>query len=148
MGTVEINEQRASEVHLTQMTADVVSAYVGGNPVQASDLSKLIADVHQALMKLDDAAVAQEAKKPEPAVNPKRSIKPDQIICLECGLAFKSLKRHIGSKHGLTPAEYREKWGLPADYPMVAPEYSTQRSELARDMGLGRKPGQKPRKKK
>lgn len=142
MVTEEIKTEANSGPNLRQMTADVVSAYVGSNPVQASDLSRIITDVHSALLNLGESATVAEEVTAEPAVNPKRSIKPDQIICLECGQGFKSLKRHIGSAHGMTPAEYRAKWGLAPDYPMVAPNYSAKRSALAKDLGLGRKPGQ------
>ena len=148
MGAVELIEQKGNENHYTQMTVDVVSAYVGGNPVPAADLPKLIADVHEALFRLNGAAATVVAEKPDPAVNPKRSVKPDHIVCLECGQKFKSLKRHINSHHGLTPEEYKAKWNLSADYPMVAPEYAEARSKLAKAMGLGRKPGQKSTKKK
>lgn len=131
--------QTTNDTTLAARTADVVSAYVSNNPIPASDLAGLIATVHSALSGLSGKAIEEE--KPEPAVNPKRSVKPNQVVCLECGKGFKSLKRHIGSYHKLTPEEYRAKWDLPADYPMVAPEYAEQRSSLAKAMGLGRKPG-------
>ncbi|WP_306118151.1 MULTISPECIES: MucR family transcriptional regulator [unclassified Roseitalea] len=126
---------------LVELTAEVVSAYVGNNPVAAGDLPTLISQVHNALGKTTAGAEAEPEAKPTPAVNPKRSVTRDYIICLEDGKKFKSLKRHLMSHYGLTPQEYREKWGLPADYPMVAPSYAEQRSKLARKMGLGRKPG-------
>ena len=135
-----------AETGMTEKTAEVVSAYVSNNPVPASGLPELIASVHSALAGLS-TKVAEE-DKPEPAINPKRSVKPDQIICLECGKGFKSLKRHIGTFHDLTPEDYRAKWNLLADYPMVAPEYAEQRSTLAKSMGLGRKPGKKASKRK
>lgn len=141
------NEEEVDAGFYTRMTAAVVSAYVEYNPVPVSDLPKLIADVHEALDKLDGNANAVEEEKHKPAVNPKRSVEPDHIVCLECGGRFKSLKRHIGTFHNLSPEEYRAKWKLAADYPMVAPEYAEKRSKLAKSMGLGRKPGQKATKK-
>ena len=131
----------ASETTSAELTAEVVSAYVSNNPVPASELPTLIASVHHALTGLGGAVVEEE--KPVPAVNPKRSVKPDHIVCLECGGKFKSLKRHLASHYDMTPDEYRSKWGLAADYPMVAPEYAAQRSELAKSMGLGRKAAQR-----
>lgn len=132
---------------LVELTAEVVSAYVGNNPVSASDLPSLISQVHSALGKTGDGTESGPAEKPVPAVNPKRSVTRDYIVCLEDGKKFKSLKRHLMSHYGLTPEEYREKWGLAPDYPMVAPAYAEQRSRLAREMGLGRKPGAKVKKK-
>lgn len=129
---------------IAERTAEVVSAYVSNNPVPANELPALIASIHAALNGL--AGAATEEPKPEPAINPKRSVKPDHIVCLECGGKFRSLKRHLSSHHNLTPDEYKAKWDLSADYPLVAPEYAAQRSKLAKTMGLGRKPGQKARK--
>lgn len=141
-------DRKADEYNVVQMTADVVSAYVENNPVPVSELQSLIANVHQALVGLDSQSAAVEKEKPRPAVNPKRSVTDDHIICLEDGQKFKSLKRHLMSHYGMTPDEYRAKWSLPADYPMVAPAYAAQRSKLAKSMGLGRKPGQKSAKTK
>lgn len=129
-----------------ERTAEVVSAYVSNNPVPKSELPGLIAQVHKALSDLSSEPVVEE-EKPEPAVNPKRSVKPDHIVCLECGKRFKSIKRHLGAAHDLTPQDYRERWGLAGDYPMVAPDYAEKRSSLALSMGLGRKPARKTRKK-
>jgi predicted transcriptional regulator len=126
---------------LAELTADVVSAYVSNNPVPAGDLPGLISEIHTALGKTLGAVVEEVQEKPRPAVNPKRSVTDDYIICLEDGQKFKSLKRHLMSHYNMTPEQYREKWGLPADYPMVAPSYAAQRSKLAREMGLGRKRG-------
>ncbi len=126
---------------LAELTADVVSAYVSNNPVPASDLPGLISEIHSALGKTLNGTVEEVQEKPRPAVNPKRSVTDDYIICLEDGQKFKSLKRHLMSHYNMTPEEYREKWGLAADYPMVAPAYAAQRSKLAREMGLGRKRG-------
>ena len=125
------------DTNLIELTADIVAAYVAKNAIQASGLPDLIASVHAAVASLGRRAVA----KPEPrapAVNPKRSVFPDYIICLDDGKKFKSLKRHLASL-GLTPAEYRAKWGLAKDYPMVAPNYAAARSALAKKFGLGRK---------
>ena len=123
--------------NLIELTADVVAAYVSNNPVQIGDLPGLISDIHAALARVGGAAEAAPAEKPKPAVNPKRSVFDDYIICLEDGKKFKSLKRHLRTHYNMTPEEYREKWGLPHDYPMVAPNYARQRSDLAKKMGLG-----------
>jgi predicted transcriptional regulator len=115
----------------------IVSAYVRNNTLQTNELPDLIRSVHAALMDLSRPAAATP-EAPRPAVPVKKSIYKDYLICLEDGLKFKSLKRHLRSKYGLSPEEYRAKWGLPADYPMVAPGYSEKRSKLAKKMGLGR----------
>lgn len=117
--------------------AEIVAAYVRNNPVATTELPDLIRSVHRSLQNLSDPAVA-EPERLKPAVSVKKSINNDYLVCLEDGLKFKSLKRHLRSKYDLSPDEYREKWGLPADYPMVAPGYSAQRSKLAKKMGLGR----------
>lgn len=127
-----------------ELTAEVVSAYVSNNPVPASELPALIATVADSINRLSGPTPA-ELDKPVPAVPIKKSITNDYLISLEDGKKFKSLKRALSTRYGLTPDEYRAKWGLPADYPMVAPGYSAARSELAKQMGLGRKPGQKPK---
>ena len=124
-----------------ELTADIVSAYVSNNPVPADNLAELIATVHASVSNIAAPTVV-ESEKLTPAVNPKRSVFPDYIICLEDGKRFKSLKRHL-TLHGLSPEEYRAKWGLPQGYPMVAPNYAAARSELAKKTGLGRKPGAK-----
>lgn len=126
---------------LAELTAQVVSAYVGNNTIAAEELSSLITNVHSALGSTVGVASSGPAEKPKPAVNPKKSLTKDYIICLEDGQKFKSLKRHLMSHYGMTPQDYREKWDLPSDYPMVAPAYAEERSRLAREMGLGRKPG-------
>lgn len=119
-----------------ELTADVVSAYVSRNTVQAADLGALIGSVHASLVGLTKP---QEPEAPAlvPAVSIRKSIQPDYIICLKDGKQFKSLKRQLSSKYGMTPEEYRSKWNLPADYPMVAPAYAEARSKLAKEMGLG-----------
>ncbi len=124
---------------LIELTADVVAAYVSNNPVPVGELSNLIADVHAALGRVGGAVEQAPADKPKPAVNPKKSVHDEYIVCLEDGKKFKSLKRHLMTHYGLTPDQYREKWGLDAGYPMVAPSYAAARSKLAKDMGLGRK---------
>ena len=123
---------------LMGLTADIVAAFVQNNSVPVSDLPDLISSVNAALSGLDKpAAVATPAQKP--AVNPKRSVFPDYIVSLEDGKQYRTLKRHL-ARNGMTPAEYRAKWNLTADYPMVAPSYSATRSALAKSLGLGRKP--------
>lgn len=131
-------ETGRNEIHL-ELTADIVSAYVSNNPIPANDLASLIARVSDALSGLGQAVQAAELPL-TPAINPKRSVHDDHIVCLEDGKKFKSLKRHLSTYHGMTPDEYRSKWGLAHDYPMVAPGYSASRSALAKKMGLGRKP--------
>ena len=135
------------ETALIALTAEIVSAYVTKNRLPTTGLPELIASVSDSIRKLGAPAPEPE---PElvPAVNPKRSVHPDHIVCLEDGKKFKSMKRHLTS-HGLTPQQYRAKWGLPAEYPMTAPNYSATRSAMAKDIGLGQKPIiRKPRLKK
>ena len=120
------------------LTADIVSSYVANNSVPVSELAALIHSVHQALTQLG-RPVVHENKQQEPAISVRKSVTSDFIICLEDGKKFKSLKRHLNTRYNMTPAEYRAKWGLPSDYPMVAPNYSAARSNLANAMGLGRK---------
>jgi predicted transcriptional regulator len=123
---------------LVELTAEIVAAYVGNHVVPANDLASLIADVHTALSNTATAeAVAPVVEKPKPPVPIKKSVHNDYIICLEDGMKFKSLKRHLMTHYGMTPEDYREKWELPADYPMVAPAYAEARSRLAKEMGLG-----------
>ena len=129
-----------------EMTAEVVAAYVGNNPVSSADLPLLIGDVYAALIKAGGKETGGVLSRTKPAVPVKKSLTDDYIICLEDGKKFKSLKRHLRSHYDLSPDEYREKWGLSHDYPMVAPNYAKARSQLARDMGLGRKPGTKIKK--
>ena len=123
---------------LVGMASEIVSAYVSSNPVQAHELPALIRTIHSVLSEIAGvsetpaAAIAQE-----PAVPIKKSVTPDFIVCLEDGKKFKSLKRHLRTRYGMTPEEYRAKWGLPHDYPMVAPNYAKERSNLAKRMGLG-----------
>lgn len=132
-------------IDLLEYTAGVVAAYVGNNSVRPGEIPQLIADVHSAFKShaQPETAPAVVEEAPKPAVNPRKSVHPDFIICLEDGKQFKSLKRHLMTHYGLTPERYREKWGLPHDYPMVAPSYAEARSTLAKKMGLGRKPSAK-----
>ncbi len=125
-----------------ELTADIVSAYVGRNSLPVSELPRLIAEVNMAVARLE-APEPEPVVKPKPMVSVKSSVTPDYIICLEDGKRFKSLRRHLNSSFGLSPEQYRAKWDLPADYPMVAPNYATARSEMAKRLGLGRKPGSK-----
>ena len=118
-----------------ELTTEIVAAYVSNNPVQSSELSNLIRSVHDTLQGL--SAPAAEVTDAKPAIPVKKSVTDDYIICLEDGKKFKSLKRHLRAKYDMTPEEYREKWGLPYDYPMVAPSYARKRSKLAKQMGLG-----------
>lgn len=127
---------------LVQLTADIVSAYVSNNKVESGEIGKLIEDVHSALKKAPSASTEQQPEPREPAVPVRKSVMPDYIISLEDGRKFKSLKRHLMNTYQLTPDQYRTKWGLPRDYPMVAPNYAKARSELAKSMGLGRKRGE------
>src|SRR5918993_2434777 len=132
----------ATSPDYTSLTADVVSAYVSHNSVRAADLSDLIASVHGALQGLSEPQRAEPEKR-QPPVSIKKSLTPEFLISLEDGRPYKSLKRHLTGR-GLTPEQYRQKWGLRPDYPMVAPEYSKRRSELALALGLGRKAAKEP----
>ncbi|GAA0772677.1 MucR family transcriptional regulator [Roseibium denhamense] len=125
------------DANLIDLTADIVSAYVSNNTVASTDLPGLINEVYGALQKTATAANEPEPEPLKPAVPVKKSVMPDYIICLEDGKKFKSLKRHLRTHYNMTPEEYRDKWDLGADYPMVAPNYAAARSELAKKMGLG-----------
>ena len=120
-----------------KLTADIVSAYVSNNSVPSSDLPALIGQVHSALTRVSSGQGESPVEPPKPAISVKKSITADHIVCLEDGKKFKSLKRHLRTQYNMTPEQYREKWGLPADYPMVAPNYAAARSHLAKQMGLG-----------
>ena len=128
-----------TEQSLVALTADIVAAHVSNNSVSVSDIPTLIANVYGALNGLSEP-VEPEPVKQEPAVSVRASIKPDYIVCLEDGKKLKMLKRHIMTHYQMTPEQYRTKWNLPADYPMVAPNYAQQRRDLANKIGLGRKP--------
>lgn len=125
---------------LLALTADIVAAHVSNNNVAVGDVPILIKNVHDSLARLGDQAAPQPVEQ-TPAVSVRSSIKPDFIICLEDGKKLKMLKRHLMTHYQMTPADYRAKWNLPADYPMVAPNYAAQRRDLAKKIGLGRKPG-------
>jgi len=127
------------DIDVIEYTTEIVAAYVSHNAISPTDLPKLIADVHSAVKNLTNEEVPAPAEEKKPAVPVRKSVTADYIICLEDGKKFKSLKRHLRTHYNLSPEEYREKWGLPADYPMVAPSYSETRSRLAKDNGLGRK---------
>lgn len=122
-----------------ELAVDIVSAYVSNNSVPVSDLPSLISDVYNALLRVGAGVPVAPSEPPKPAVPVKRSVSSDYIVCLEDGKKFKSLKRHLRTHYNLSPEQYREKWNLPADYPMVAPKYAEARSSLAKRMGLGRR---------
>ncbi|OJF95871.1 MucR family transcriptional regulator [Pararhizobium antarcticum] len=130
----------ASHDLLVELTAEIVAAYVSNHVVPVAELSTLITDVHAALNNTSSPVpVAVIVEKPKPAVSVRKSVQDDQITCLECGGTFKSLKRHLMTHHSLSPEDYREKWDLQSDYPMVAPAYAEARSRLAKEMGLGQR---------
>lgn len=135
----DASSEAANEL-LVELTAEIVAAYVSNHVVPVAELASLIGDVHTALSGTGNPAPAPVAvEKPKPAVSVRKSVQDDQISCLECGGGFKSLKRHLMTHHSVTPEEYREKWDLAADYPMVAPAYAEARSRLAKEMGLGQR---------
>jgi len=127
----------SGESSLMELTADIVSAYVSNNSVPSADIPALIGQIHSALKRVSGGQAAAPAEPLKPAVPVKRSINADFLVCLEDGLKFKSLKRHLRTRYTMTPDQYREKWALPPDYPMVAPNYAAARSQLAKQMGLG-----------
>lgn len=127
----------ATNSELVELTAQIVSAYVSNNTVVATELPNLISETHSALSRATGGAPLPEREDAKPKVPVKKSVMPEYIICLEDGKKFKSLKRHLRTHYNLSPEEYREKWGLPHDYPMVAPNYARARSDLAKKMGLG-----------
>ena len=136
---------QVSPEEILRMTAEVVSAYLSNNVLPATQISDVIQAVHESLNALGTGRTEHAAEPPKPAVPVKKSVTPDYIVCLEDGKKLKMLKRHLRSTYSMTPDEYRAKWGLPADYPMVAPNYAKQRSEFAKKIGLGRNPGKGPR---
>ena len=137
----EIDDVGASDAggRIVTLTAKVIAAYVSNNTVVAAELPNIISEVHRALALASDRVGAPTAEELKPAIPVKKSITPDYLICLEDGKKFKSLKRHLRTHYNISPEEYREKWGLPHDYPMVAPNYATARSNLAKKMGLGQR---------
>lgn len=124
---------------LIELTASIVAAYVSNNATPAAEIPALIGQVHAALQRVSGGKPEIAPEPTRPAVSLKKSMTPEFLICLEDGKKFKSLKRHLRAQYGMTPEQYRDKWGLPADYPMVAPKYAEARSQLAKKMGLGRK---------
>jgi predicted transcriptional regulator len=130
---VEVQPKR----ELIELTSDIVASYVAKNNVGPTDLPGLIQNVHDALKRAQNGGGEPIRDELRPAVPVKKSVTPEHIVCLEDGLKFKSLKRHLRTRYNMSPEEYREKWGLPHDYPMVAPNYAAARSELAKRMGLG-----------
>jgi predicted transcriptional regulator len=130
--------EQDGQLDTVSIAADIVAAYVSNNPLPVGELPKLIGDIHAALRGIG-TPVTEPVVKQEPAVSIKKSVTPDFIICLEDGKKFKSLKRHIGVHYSLSPDQYRQKWNLPKDYPMVAPNYAATRSAMAKSIGLGRK---------
>jgi predicted transcriptional regulator len=119
------------------LTANIVSAYLSNNPIPAAEIPGLISQIHAALVRVSSGRTETPLEPTKPAVSIKKSISPDYIVCLEDGKRFKSLKRHLRTQYNMTPEQYRDKWGLPPDYPMVAPNYAVARSQLAKEMGLG-----------
>jgi predicted transcriptional regulator len=127
--------EKANFTDMLEMTTEIVAAHVGNNPIPVAELPALIQDVYKTLVTV--GTEPQPVERPKPAVSVKKSVYPDYIVCLEDGKKLKMLKRHLKSAYNLTPEEYRERWGLPADYPMVAPNYARHRSNLAKEIGLG-----------
>ena len=132
-------EKTETDLKLLELTVDIVAAHVSNNPVAIADLPTLINQVFQTLNGVGQPVVV-EPERPVPAVPVKKSVTPEYLICLEDGKQLKMLKRHLKTAYGMSPDEYREKWGLPSDYPMVAPNYAKQRSKLAKQIGLGTRP--------
>jgi predicted transcriptional regulator len=132
-------DMKSDSNELVEFTTTIVSAYVSNNTVIAADLPSIINDVHDALARASMTGTQPPSEELKPAVPVKRSVTPEYIVCLEDGKKFKSLKRHLRTHYNMSPEEYREKWGLPPDYPMVAPNYAQARSELAKKMGLGQR---------
>ena len=128
--------EQAKPSDLLALTTNIVSAHVANNSVALTDLPRLIREVHETLVSVGSGAPS-EKERPTPAIPIRRSVTPEYIICLEDGKKLKMLKRHLKTAYNMTPEEYRERWGLPADYPMVAPNYAKQRSKLAKEIGLG-----------
>ena len=127
-----------NQIELLELTTEIVAAHVGNNTLPVSDLPQLIQDVYKTLANVGSGQLSTE--RLQPAISVKKSISPDYIVCLEDGKKLKMLKRHLKTAYNMTPEEYREKWGLPRDYPMVAPNYAKHRSSLAKKIGLGTKP--------
>jgi predicted transcriptional regulator len=137
--------EKLTQNELLALTTEIVASHVSNNTVALSDLSDLIHQVYASLSNLSPTPPQEQPEKPQPAVPIKRSVTPDYIVCLEDGKKLKMLKRHLKTRYDMSPEEYRKRWGLPDDYPMVAPSYANQRSELAKKIGLGTKPRPRPR---
>ena len=138
MAAVEHQVEELSEQDVLRLSAEIVAAYVSRNPVQAGAISDVVRQVHGALTGLSKPQPVAPAQKQKPAAPVSRSVQPDYIVCLEDGAKLKMLKRYLRSRYDMSPEEYRRKWGLPADYPMVAPNYAARRSDFAKKIGLGR----------
>ena len=136
------NGERVSREDILRMAVDVVAAYLSNNQVASSQIPEVIHSVYTSLTDIDVGAAEVRPEPQKPAVPVRKSVTPDYIVCLEDGKKLKMLKRHLQTTYGMTPEEYRAKWGLPADYPMVAPTYAQQRSDFAKKIGLGRKAGE------
>ena len=134
---MNVDEKQRDGNGFIGLTASIVSAYVSNNTVPAGELPSLISHVHSALLNVSEGRVANSVEPSKPAISVKRSVTDDYLVCLEDGKRFKSLKRHLRTRYDMSPDQYREKWGLPSDYPMVAPNYAQARSRLAKQMGLG-----------
>lgn len=133
-----MNQTAHNHSDLLNLTSEIVASYLSGNTVPASDIPAIIERVYKTLANVDTPA-GSLGERPQPAVSIKKSVTPDYIVCLEDGKKLKMLKRHLKSAYGLTPEAYRERWGLPSDYPMVAPNYAEKRSKLAKNIGLGKR---------
>ena len=140
----EETEKAAESGEMLRMAANIVAAYVAHNSLPVSQITEVINTVYNSLRSISGGTAVASAETLKPAVPVRRSVTPEYLVCLEDGKKLKMLKRHLRASYGLTPDEYRAKWGLPPDYPMVAPNYANQRSEFAKKIGLGRKPGQRP----
>jgi predicted transcriptional regulator len=136
LGKVQAMTDAAGK-NFIDLTANIVSAYLSNNPTPASEIPALISQIHAALLRVSTGRAETPLEPAKPAVSVKKSMTPDYLVCLEDGKRFKSLKRHLRSQYNMTPEQYRDKWGLPPDYPMVAPNYAVARSQLAKKMGLG-----------
>lgn len=140
-----MDHDHAGADDFVQLAAEIAAAYMANNSVAPGDIPGLLKSIHAALRDMAGASVAaaqipvEEPEPPKPAVPINKTVTPDHIVCLEDGQSFRSLKRHLGTAHNMTPQQYREKWGLPADYPMVAPNYAEARSEMAKKIGLGQR---------
>lgn len=139
----EENTENLPQAEVLQLAAEIVSAYVSNNSISADQVPEVLNSIHASLNSLNSSETAAAEEPLKPAVSIRRSVTPDYIVCLEDGKKLKMLKRHLRASYGMSPDEYRAKWGLPADYPMVAPNYAEQRSKFAKQIGLGRKKGEK-----